>query len=120
MTLQELYQEIGGGYQGILERFGTEERVRKFVLLFLKDNSFALYLDALQRQDANEAFRAIHTLKGVCLNLSFDSLYQSVHVSTEALRKGDLAAGERLLPELTGRYQQHITAIRNYERNSHA
>ena len=36
------------------------------------------------------AFRAAHTLKGVCMNLGFDHLYKLSFEITESLRTGNL------------------------------
>ncbi|EJW92918.1 HPt domain protein, partial [gut metagenome] len=92
MSLEELYQRIDGNYQSIIERLRTEERVRKFVLLFLQDTSFCSFQEALEKGNVEEAFRAVHTLKGVCMNLSFDGLLQVSSDLTEALREKDLEA----------------------------
>ena len=59
MTLENLYQEIGGNYANIMERLLQEERIKKFVLLFLKDNSHQLFIQALEQGTAEEAFRAL-------------------------------------------------------------
>ena len=74
MMLEELYQEIAGNYQDIRERLRKEERIEKFVLLFLKDTSYQDMLQAWEQGNLETAFRAVHTLKGVCMNLSFDKL----------------------------------------------
>ena len=73
MMLEELYQEIAGNYQDIRERLRKEERIEKFVLLFLKDTSYQDMLQAWEQGNLETAFRAVHTLKGVCMNLSFDN-----------------------------------------------
>lgn len=79
---------LGGNYEEVLGRFRTEERVVKFIKLFLKDGSFSLLQKALAEQNLPEAFRAAHTLKGICANLSFTRLYRSSHGLTELLRAG--------------------------------
>lgn len=114
MTLEMLYQQIGGNYQDILQRLRKPERIEKFVLLFLKDDSFPSLERALEQGDVEAAFRAIHTLKGVCMNLSFDSLYQVSSQMTECLRAGDLPGAMELLPLLTERYECHCRAIGSY------
>ena len=114
MTLQELYEKLGGNYEGILERFGKEERIQRFVLLFLKDDSYDLFLSEFEKQNISEAFRAIHTLKGVCMNLGFEALFAPVNEITEALRREDLQK-ESLVSE----YKRHIELIRKYERECH-
>ena len=46
-----------------------------------------------------QAFRAAHTIKGICLNLGFDKLYQASSDITEQLRGKDTVEGteERFL-----------------------
>lgn len=115
MTLQELYRAVGGNYEDMLERFGKEERIRRFVLLFLKDGSYAAFLQAMEKQDVKEAFRAIHTLKGVCMNLGFSRLYEIVYTITEDLRAENMEEGAKKIPELTAVYQKYIIEIQKYE-----
>lgn len=86
MTIQESYAALGGNYEEVLGRLRTEERIRKFMGLFLKDDSFPVLCKALERNNLEEAFRAAHTLKGVSSNLSFTRLYRSSHELTESLR----------------------------------
>lgn len=94
MKIEECYSVLGGNYEEILGRFQTEERIAKFIKLFLKDDSFRNLSKALEEQNLKEAFRAAHTLKGVCANLSFTRLYRSSHSLTELLRT------ERISPEI--------------------
>ena len=42
---------------------------------------------AMEQADYGEAFRAVHTLKGVSQNLSFDCLSRSTEALTETLRR---------------------------------
>lgn len=46
-------------------------------------------------RDAEGAFMAAHTLKGVSQNLGFDNLYEPAVVVTEALRGADAVDGAR-------------------------
>lgn len=114
MTLQELYKIIGGNYDSITDRLRTEERIRKFVLLFLKDNSFQSLTQALEQGDIEEAFRAAHTLKGVCMNLSFDALFCISSEITEYLRNQELSSAFQVLPDLISCYEKHVSAISAY------
>ena len=87
MNIEQCYKEIHSDYQGVLNRFGqSEAMVKKFALRFLEDPSFTQLKEALEKQDAESAFRAAHTLKGVCLNLGFDCLYEVSAELTETLR----------------------------------
>ena len=120
MTLQELYLEIEGNYKDMIERFGTEERVSKFVLLFLKDNSYDMFLQAMEEKNVQDAFRAIHTLKGVCLNLGLQGMSQIVNDITELLREGNVEESADRISELKVIYEKHIMAIQNYGRERKA
>ena len=114
MTTKECYEKIGSNYESVLSRFGNEALVKRFALKFLKDPSYAELKEALEAHDAERAFRAAHTLKGV-LNLGFDRLYETSAALTEDLRGRDSNGGDRLFPELTVRYEQLTEAIRELE-----
>ena len=88
MNLQECYRALEGDYDGVLGRLRTERMITKFVLKFLDDKSCENLMDAIARKDAETAFRAAHTIKGICQNLSFDRLYRSSHDLAECLRGG--------------------------------
>lgn len=72
MTLQEFYARVGGDYNATLSRLPSEALVKKFILKYPGDPSFAQLKDALAAQDWELAFRASHTLKGVAQNLGMD------------------------------------------------
>ena len=88
MTLQECYAALEGDYQGVLGRLTSERMVQKFVLKFLNDGSYDLLLRSMAEENWQEAFRAAHTIKGVCQNLDFTRLYRSSSQLSEALRNG--------------------------------
>ena len=64
MTLEECYTAMGANYQDVLKRFYKSDMIRRFVKMFLQDDSFRLLTDAMAKQDVKEAFRAAHTLRG--------------------------------------------------------
>lgn len=86
MDMKEFYEKTGGDYEGVLSRLMNERIMKKFVFKFLDDPSFRTLKRALNSGDSDEAFRAAHTLKGVCQNLGFTRLYESSSALTEALR----------------------------------
>ena len=98
MTLEQMYAAIGGDYKAVMERLPSADFVRRFALKFLQDDSFPNLKKALEAQDAPTAFRAAHTLKGVCQNLGFDALYAPASALTEALRGGTLDGADYPLP----------------------
>ncbi len=114
MTLEQLYCSIGSesDYLDVLRRFTGEALVKRFVIKFLQDPSFASLEKALEEGNAEEAFRAAHTLKGVCLNLGFVSLYGPSSALTESLRGlviSDEADG--LFASVRLQYEKLIEAI---------
>lgn len=69
MTTAECYALIGADYTEVLRRMGNEDRVRRFLLKFAEEPSYGLLCRSVEAGDAKEAFRAAHSIKGVCLNL---------------------------------------------------
>ena len=86
MTVKECYEVMKGDYDDVISRLRTDDRVKKFLLKVLDDTSFSTLCKALEEKNIEEAFRAAHTLKGVCKNLSIDNLAYSASNLTEALR----------------------------------
>lgn len=112
MTLKECYQALGGDYDGVLGRLRTERLISKFALKFLDDKSFGELVNAMAAKDGETAFRAAHTIKGVCQNLGFDRLYVSSHEMAECLRGGWNDAALPLLDRVREDYQVTVDAIR--------
>ncbi len=117
MDLRECYAELGGDYEGVVGRFHGERLVLKFTLKFLEDGSYALLRDSLGDGRMEEAFRASHTLKGVCQNLGFTKLYESSAALTEALRAcGPLPPeADGLFLQVTEDYERTAAAIRRLQ-----
>ena len=112
MSLKTCYEALGGNYDEALGRLFSERIVQKFVLKFLNEDSYATLLAALDARDGEAAFRAAHTLKGVCLNLSFDKLRVSVEPLCEALRNGWTDEALNLAEPVKADYEQTVAAIR--------
>ncbi|MGN0505710.1 MAG: Hpt domain-containing protein [Lachnospiraceae bacterium] len=87
MNLEECYESFGGSYQDVKSRLVRDTMIQRLVIKFLADTSYEKLSEAMTRKDYGEAFRAVHTLKGVSQNLSFDCLSQSANALTEVLRK---------------------------------
>lgn len=115
MTVRECYEQMNSDYEGVLERLGSEAMVKKFALRFLDDASFNNLTDALKENNAEEAFRAVHTLKGICLNLGFDRLYEASSALTEKLRNGDIDNTEDLYNKLKEQYDVTVNAIKGIQ-----
>ena len=116
MTLQECYAAMGGNYDEVIGRLRSERLVQKFVLKFLDDGSFDLLCRSMEGADYEEAFRAAHTIKGVCSNLAFNELLDSGSQLTEALRGGNCGPEvERLYEQVKADYARTVQAIRAFQ-----
>ena len=117
MTMQECYQAMGADYEDVLSRLRSERLVQKFVLKFLDDGSFDLLCRSMAEGQDEEAFRASHTIKGMCQNLGFTKLGQSSHELTEALRGGRSPEADQLLERVRADYEQTAGAIRAFRQS---
>ena len=118
MTLQECYAALEGDYESVMGRLPSEKFVQKFVLKFLNDGSYDLLLRSMEEENYAEAFRAAHTIKGVCQNLDFTRLYRSSSELSEALRNGYTPEADGLAEQVKEEYQQTVAAIRAYQEAS--
>lgn len=115
MTLQECYSALGGDYDEVLGRLRSERLIQKFVLKFLNDPSYDLLVKSMETQQYDEAFRAAHTIKGVCQNLAFTTLYESSSALSEALRNGYTSEAPALAEQVRTDYQKTAGAIRAFQ-----
>ncbi len=62
------------------------------------------------------AFRAAHTLKGICLNLGFDALETTSSALTEYLRASKKTEEcEELMERVTVEYEKLVNALQKTE-----
>lgn len=115
MMLQECYARFGGNYSGVLSRLRREESVKKFILKFPDDGSYAMLRDGLAEHDYEKAFRGVHTLKGVAQNLSLDRLAQSSTILCEKLRHGYSDDVSALMEQVKSDYDVTVSAILQYK-----
>lgn len=111
-TLREAYQGVGADYEDVLGRLmGSEDMVARFAARFADDPSYAQLSEALDAGDAEAAFRAAHTLKGVAQNLGLVNLYEPASILTEALRGGSLEGADELAVPVRQQYEATIAAL---------
>ena len=115
MTLEECYAAMGGDYADAIGRLRSERMIQKFVLKFLKDESFNLLCRSWEEKNFEEAFRAAHTIKGICQNLSIKKLGESGNELTEALRDGWTPEADVLFEEVKKDYEMTVSAIKAFE-----
>lgn len=114
MTIEQCYSTIESDYEEVLGRFaGNKMLVERFARKFAEDPSYQTLTEALEKGNYEGAFRAAHTLKGVCANLGFAKLLKVSSDLTEELRGGDPDVSR--LPEMLGQvaceYEKTVDAI---------
>ena len=71
MNLQGFYNAIGGNLEEAKSRLMNETLVLKFVKKFITTGDYELLVKSYQNDDKPEVYRAVHTLKGMSLNMAF-------------------------------------------------
>mgnify|MGYP002529571005 CR=1 FL=1 len=115
MNLETCYQQLDGDYADVMSRLIREQTVQRFIFKFLEDKSKDELCLAMEAGDFETAFRAAHTVKGICQNLSFTRLYHSSYQLTEALRREQYQEAASLMPAFSFDYSQTVDAIRAYK-----
>lgn len=112
MNIRECYDAIGADFEDVLGRLGSEKLIERFALKFIDDGSYNDLTEALAERDAEKAFRAAHTLKGVCLNLGLKNLYTVSSDLTEKLRGRELDGYEELFEKVKEQYALTIDTLK--------
>ncbi len=114
MSIEECYERLGGDYAEVFSRFRREALIQKFALKFLNDTSFDELSKTLEAGETLEAFRAAHTLKGVCANLSFKRLADSASTITEMLRVEKLEEARGYFATVREDYMATVAALKDF------
>lgn len=112
---------LGYGFdpEEALERFmNNGALLEKFLGKFLEDMTYSALCEAMERGESAEAFRCVHTIKGVAGNLALHGLYDAACRLTEALRgvenmeQADLRGARSAFSALGRQYEGTCEAIR--------
>lgn len=117
MTIQECYAAMGSNYEDVIARLRSDRLVQKFMLRFLDDKSYELFCTSMKEKNYEEAFRAAHTIKGVCQNLGFTRLLDSSSEMSDALRHGWTPEADALTDRLAADYRLTIGAIQSFQQS---
>lgn len=117
MNVQQCYEAMHGDYAEVIGRLRTDERVAKFLKRVPSDGNYEILCEAMKTGNADDAFRAAHTIKGICLNLSLTALLKSSVAMTEALRGKAQIDGniQPLFDALKADYEMTVEAIKNLD-----
>ncbi|MGN0492383.1 MAG: Hpt domain-containing protein, partial [Acutalibacteraceae bacterium] len=116
-SIEECYKKLGGSYADVSLRLPNLKLIDRFFGKFLEDKSFETLCLQMNSGNRPEAFRAAHTLKGVCANLGFTGLLESVSRLTEELRRDTEYVSEQaltLFEEVCRDYETTADAVRKY------
>ncbi|MDO4522247.1 MAG: Hpt domain-containing protein [Eubacteriales bacterium] len=118
MTLEKAYERFGGRYTVVHQRLKKDERIMEYLGDFLEDEEFDKLKKALENGDDRTAFRAIHTLKGISMNLGLVNLEKICISLTENLRDSSInAQTPTLFEQLEKEYTEVCTVIRQLLNN---
>lgn len=114
-TTKSFLTEAGINVESAMNRFlDDEEMYFEFLNEFLDDNLINKLEQAVNDEQVQEAFDIAHTLKGVCANLSIDSLSCIVNPMVEILRSNSLEGVKEAVSELLVAYDNVSGAIKTY------
>lgn len=113
MSIQELYDVLEGDYQGTMGRLMKEDRIKKYLGKFIDAGDYQELLTNIAAENWQEAFRNIHTIKGVALNLGLSKLAGVASTLTESLRSGTPTGDtEVMLNDVKAEYARTIEILK--------
>jgi HPt (histidine-containing phosphotransfer) domain-containing protein len=120
MTIQQLYEKIGGNYEQAVQVMKKDKLIDKYVRKLKDSDAGEQLAQAGETMDAGKLFDSAHALKGVCANLGLDALANAADEITEEFRSGnprklsDAAVREKVEALLT-RLRNTVQSIAEYE-----
>ena len=102
-------RDFGANVEEGLERcMGMEDFYLEMIELGISDERFEVLGKNLEDQNLDEAFEAVHALKGVIGNLALTPLYETICEITEHLRKREQIDYKPLYDKLIEQRKQII------------
>ncbi|MBQ8964493.1 MAG: Hpt domain-containing protein [Clostridia bacterium] len=120
MTIQQLYEKIGGNYEQAVRVMKKDKLIDKYVRKLKDSDAGEQLARAGEAMDAAKLFESAHAMKGVCANLGLDALAIAADEITEEFRSGnsrkltDAEVREKVEALLT-RLRNTVKGIEEYE-----
>ena len=119
MTLRELYESIGGDYEGAMRILQIEKLMDKHIRKFTQNGLVDTLVAAVDAMDATQIFEAAHAVKGVCGNLGLTDLYELAAILSDEFRAGSARQYtdeevRQMVETLKALYQKTAEAIGRY------
>lgn len=120
MTIQQLYEKIGGNYDQAVRVMKKDKLIDKYVRKLKSSNVGEMLAQAGESMDADKLFESAHAMKGVCSNLGLTALAEAADELTEEFRQGNarkLSDDEvrQKLDAILNRYRDTVQGISDYE-----
>ena len=120
MTLQELYQNIGGDYEQACKVLRMDKLIDKHIRKLEKNGVVDALLAAGEDMDPTQLFETAHAVKGVCANLGLTKISEEASKIAEEYRPGNprTCSDEEvkaMLSSIEAMYQKAADGIRQYE-----
>lgn len=110
--------EWGVDWDDLSARFmNNDDLIAKFMFKFLKDQSFSELTVAMEAGNVTDAFKAVHTLKGVSGNLGFKAMLEPVVNLTEITRAGSMDGAQVQYELIKDKYETLIDILKKYNPN---
>ena len=119
MTLQELYQSIGGDYEQALRVLRMDKLLDKHIRKLTNNGVVDALIEAGGSMEPERMFETAHAVKGVCGNLGLVTLSSAASEIAEEFRPGnqrqhsDAWISEKL-DEISELYEKMKTGIAQY------
>ena len=114
MTLEQCYAQMNADYEDTIRRIPNKKLIQKILLKFPKDESYRDLCSAMEEKRMRDAFTAVHTMKGICLNLGLRELSRAAVNLTEALRNDPTEKVPELFTELKSVSGDTLSVIERY------
>ena len=88
MTVQELYEKIGGNFDAAKKILPSEALIGRVVVKLLKDGSMQKLRDGVAAGDGKAIFEGAHALKGVTANLGLQNISDLAAEIADEFRTG--------------------------------
>ena len=120
MTLNELYEQIGGDYEQALRVLRMDKLIDKHIRKLPAGGVADALIAAGEAMDPTQLFESAHAVKGVCGNLGLTNLSALASEITEEFRPGSsrkLSDGEvrEKLDAFAAAYRRAQEGIAQYE-----
>ena len=119
MTVQELYEQIGGNYESAKRILMNDALIARFIPKLLNDTSCERLMAAEPDMDEKGLFEGAHAMKGVYANLGLDALSRAASEIAEEFRPGNprRMSDEEVrsrLADIRAQYDRAIEGIRSF------